>query len=253
MKLLHDINLLYRRSLTQTLRNMAWVMVGLSTPILYLALFTPLLKKLASGPGFTTGTVLDIFLPGILALMAFGAGISQGFGTIFEVQSGLVERLRVTPASRFALLFSPILASLTTNAIFMAMVIGIGVVLGFHFHLFGLLIAYLLFALLTTVFAAFSIALALVTKDISSFAAPINGLNLPLLLLSGVLLPLTLAPTWMVVMAHFNPMYYVVEASRVLATGVVNSSKVWLAFVIMIPLCALVLFWATRVYRKAVA
>ena len=41
---------------------------------------------------------------------------------------------------------------------------------------------------LATLMAAFSTATALVTKDISSFAAIINGMNLPLLLLSGVLL-----------------------------------------------------------------
>ena len=67
--------------------------------------------------------------------------------------------------------------------------------------------------------AAFSVATALVTKEISSFAAIINGLNLPVLLLAGVLLPISLGPTWMRVLAHVNPLYYLVQASRVLAGG----------------------------------
>jgi ABC-2 type transport system permease protein len=253
MKLYHDIKLLYRRTVIQTLRNMIWVFVGVSTPILYLALFTPLLKKLANGPGFTTGHVLDIFLPGILALMAFSGGISQGFGTIFEIQSGLVERLRVTPASRLALLISPILAAITFNYFFMILVVVIGMALGFHLHFLGLLGVFVLLGLVMAAFAAFSIALALLTKEISSFAAPVNGLNLPLLLLSGVLLPLTLAPGWMVVLAHFNPLYYAVEGARTMATGSFSGPKVWQSFAVMIPLTALLLWWATRVYRKAVA
>ena len=67
--------------------------------------------------------------------------------------------------------------------------------------------------------AAFSIATALATKDINGFAAVINGLNLPVLLLGGVLLPISLGPAWMRVLAHLNPLYYAVAAARVLAAG----------------------------------
>ena len=73
------------------LRNPVWLFVGFSTPILYLVLFTPLLKELPGVRGFPTGGVLQIFLPGILALLAFASGSSAGFGTIFELQSGLIE------------------------------------------------------------------------------------------------------------------------------------------------------------------
>ena len=98
MKMTRDIGLLFQRQLTELLRNPVWLVVGFSTPILYLALFTPLLKNVVPG-----GHVLDEFLPGILALLAFASGISAGFNTIFELQAGVIERLRVTPASRFAI------------------------------------------------------------------------------------------------------------------------------------------------------
>ena len=88
--------------------------------------------------------------------------------------------------------------------------------------------------------AAFSTATALVTKDISSFAAVINGMNLPILLLAGVLLPISLGPIWMRVLAHFNPLYYLVQASRALAVGSFGSPAVWQAFAVLVPLCALV-------------
>ena len=57
------------------MRNPVWLFVGFSTPILYLALFTPLLKHLAHLP---SNAVLDLFLPGILALLAFSSGVSAG-------------------------------------------------------------------------------------------------------------------------------------------------------------------------------
>jgi ABC-2 type transport system permease protein len=116
-----------------------------------------------------------------------------------------------------------------------------------------MLVLVVLLWLLATLMAAFSTATALVTKEISSFAAIINGINLPILLLAGVLIPISFGPLWMRVLAHFNPLYYLVAASRVLAAGRFDNPAVWQAFAVLVPLCALVLAWATRVFRKAVS
>jgi ABC-2 type transport system permease protein len=253
MKTARDIGLLFQRYVTQLLRNPVWLVVGFSTPILYLALFTPLLKHLAGSGGLPTGNVLDLFLPGILALLAFASGAGSGFGTIFELKAGVIERFRVTPASRFAILIGPILASMVMMLVFDAVVVAVGFGFGFSVHWAGLAVLVVLLGLLMIIMAAFSTATALVTKEISGFAAVINGINLPILLLAGVLLPISLGPTWMRVLAHFNPLYYLVQASRVLAGGTLTGSAVWQAFAVLVPLCALVLAWATRVFRKAVA
>ena len=52
------------------LRNPVWLFVGFSTPLLYLVLFTPLLKHFSS-PDARRRPCIDVFLPGILALLAF--------------------------------------------------------------------------------------------------------------------------------------------------------------------------------------
>jgi ABC-2 type transport system permease protein len=55
------------------------------------------------------------------------------------------------------------------------------------------------------------------------------------------------------VIAHFNPLFYAVRASRVLAGGTVAATAVWQAFAVLVPLCPLVLAWATSVFRRPVA
>ena len=45
MKTLREVGLFFQRNATQQLRNPVWMFVGLSAPVLYLTLFTPLLKK----------------------------------------------------------------------------------------------------------------------------------------------------------------------------------------------------------------
>ncbi|HEX4034464.1 MAG TPA: ABC transporter permease [Solirubrobacteraceae bacterium] len=254
VKTARDVWLLFERYTRQMLRNPIWLMVGFSTPILYLALFTPLLNHLSGGHGLPGGSnVIDDFLPGILALLGFASGAGAGFNTIFELRSGVVERFRVTPASRFAILIGPILSGMTLMFVFDFVVIAVGAAFGFHVHVLGLLVLAVLIALLMVTMAAFSIATALLTKEISAFAAIINGMNLPILLLAGVLLPISLGPLWMRVIAHFNPLYYLVEAARVLAVDDYSADHVWQAFAVLVPLCALVLAWATRVFRRAVA
>jgi ABC-2 type transport system permease protein len=250
MKLVRDTGLLSWRYTLQYLRNPVWLFVGLSTPLLYLALFAPLIKGL---PGFGGSNVLDGFLPGILALLAFGSGISMGFGTIFELQAGVVERFRVTPTSRLALLLGPLISGMAWMFLFDAVLVGVGVAFGFHVHLGGLLVLAVLLALFMVSMASFSVAMALLTKEISGFAAVVNGLNLPVLLLAGVLLPVSRGPGWMKVLAHFNPLYYLVTAARSLGVGTFSGAATWQAFAVLVPLAALTLAWATRVYRRAVA
>lgn len=252
MKALSDLWLLTKRPFVQNLRNPTWLFIGASTPILYLALFMPLLKKL-TGPGFNSNDVVQIFLPGIVALLAFGNGSFAGWGTLFLLKAGFIERIRVTPASRLALLLGPILSNIAWNLIFAAIIIGLSVIFGFHIYPLGLLVFAILLSLLVMLFGAWSTAMAILINEMQSFAAAVNGIYLPLVLLAGAFLPLTLAPTWIRVIAHANPLYYIVVAGRDLSFGHIGTANVWLAFAVITPLTAIVMAWALRVYRKAVA
>ena len=101
--------------------------------------------------------------------------------------------------------------------------------------------------------SAWSSALGILLHDIGSLAAVVTGLQLPLTLLSGVLLPLSLAPLWMRTLAHFNPLYYAVEASRDLAAGTIDSAPVGQGFLVMIGMTILLLWWSTRTFQRAAA
>ncbi|MGP8000011.1 MAG: ABC transporter permease [Streptosporangiaceae bacterium] len=253
MKPVTDAALLVRRYLTQLLRNPVFLVVGFATPIMYLALFTPLLRHLAGAHGLPSGNVLDLFLPGILALLGYATGAGPGFSTVFDLRAGVIERFRVTTASRFAILVGPILASMLLMFVFDLVLVLAGWGFGFGVHVRGLLLLGPLLALLMATTAAFSITVALLSGEINGVAAVINGLNLPVLLLGGVLLPIALGPAWLRAAAHFDPLYYTVAAARVLAAGTLTGPAVWQAFAVAVPLCAVVLGWATTVVRRAVA
>ena len=106
MKLLKDTWLMFQRYLLVFLRNPAWVAIGVIQPLLYLVLFAPLLKSLVQVPGFPAGGAYNVFVPGLLIQLGLFGASGVGFGLIAELRAGVIERFRVTPVSRFALLRS---------------------------------------------------------------------------------------------------------------------------------------------------
>jgi ABC-2 type transport system permease protein len=251
MSFLLQTALLARRRLLETLRQPIWVFMGISVPLLYLALFAPLLPHLAGGPGLPRGGVLDVFVPGILALMAGGAGMGAGWIAIGELDSGVIERLRVTPASRLALVLGTVIRDVIVFAVPAAVVLVVAIPFGFHAHWAGLGVLIVLLALLTAACSASSAALGITLQQIGSLAAVVTGLQLPLTLLAGVLLPLSLGPGWLQGLGHANPMYYAVEAARQLAAGTLASATVALGFAVSGASALLAVAWATRCYRRA--
>ena len=244
-------SLFFRRKLLETLRQPVWIITGLSTPLLYLALFEPLLRSVAGGAGLPPGEVLDVFVPGILALMAFGAGMGAVWVVIWEMDSGVIERLRVTPGSRFALLLGTVLRDVVMFAVPAVVVIAIAIGFGFNAHWGGLALMLLLLAALTASCSATSSALGINLKQIGSLAAVVTGVQLPLTLLSGILLPLSLGPRWLQFLGHLNPMYYTVQAARDLTAGRITTAAVGIGFLVTAAAAALALWWGTRGYHKA--
>jgi ABC-2 type transport system permease protein len=94
--------------------------------------------------------------------------------------------------------------------------------------------------------------IGLLTKSEKKVAPIVHGIHLPILLLSGILLPISFAPKEIQIAAKLNPIYYVVEAARSIVIGDLGSPKVLMGFLVVIPMCFISMFFATRVFKKAV-
>jgi len=253
MKMLTDIWLLFKRKMLETLRNPIFIIISMTTPIVYLVLFAPLLNKLVGVPGFSTGQVLNTFIPGLLVIIAFLNGLFVGYTMIDEVKNGVLERMRVTPTSRFALLAGRVLRDLVNMTVVVILFALIAIPFGFNLNVPGFLVELVLLWMILICTSSFGNALGVILGDEDKLSPIVQGINLPIILLSGMLLPMELAPTWLQVIAHFNPAYYVVEAGRVLARGEFLNWKVAYAFMFMVPLTVLVVWWATRTFQRSVS
>ncbi len=250
-KLIRDTWLIFGSALRVMLRNPAWVVFGLFQPICYMLLFAPLLKNLAGVPGFPSGGAYNVFTPGLMMMMAiFGTGFA-GFTVIGQLREGTIERLRVTPVNRLALMLGMISVSLLNLLVQTVFLLVIGLLLGFRPDLGGLLLLVLLLLVGGLMMASCSYAVGLAVKDEGSLAAAVNLVALPLLLLSGIMLPLSFAPDILQNIAKANPFNYAVSASRALVAGSLGDVSVMQGFIIFGVLAVLALFWVTRAVRKA--
>ncbi|GAA1882079.1 ABC transporter permease [Actinomadura bangladeshensis] len=209
-----DTRLIFLRCLRQTLRSKVAVVFGALQPLLYLVLFGPLLPDLAElrgsgGSGAGSGGAWQVFVPGILVQLAlFGAGF-VGFGLIADLRSGVLERLRVTPASRTALLLGRVLRDTAVVAVQAVLLVAVGLALGLRAPAGGIAVGLVLVVSLAVSVASLSYVLAMRTRSEDAFAPLLSAVTLPLMLLSGMLLPMSLAPGWLDALSRFTPFRYV--------------------------------------------
>ena len=90
--------------------------------------------------------------------------------------------------------------------------------------------------------------------DESSTLGPlINVVQQPLALLSGVLLPLALAPAWLLAVAKVNPFYWATTGARDLFAGRLDTGVVWYSMLLMAVLATLAVWWASTQFARKVS
>src|SRR5690606_19063992 len=111
---------------------------------------------------------------------------------------------------------------------------------GFTIHPLPALAGLVLLGVMGIGIGALSNALAIGTKNSEwLFWSVQSTLQFPLLILSGMMLPLEAAPAWMRVASAFNPLFYVVEAERALFAGDVGDVAVLKGVAAVLLTCAI--------------
>jgi ABC-2 type transport system permease protein len=81
-------------------------------------------------------------------------------------------------------------------------------------------------------------------------APVINMVMMPVLLLSGILLPMTIGPVWLERASDFMPIRHVVDGVRDSFGGDLSSSGVLWGSVWALLLFALAVWWGTATFRR---
>lgn len=248
---LTETGLIFQRSLKQSLRNPFWVIIGIVQPLLYLAFFGPLLIPVVqSTPGFPPGDAWQMLVPALLVQLGLFGGLFVGFSILAEFKAGVIERMRVTPVSRTALLLGRALKDTVVLMAQALLLTVLAVPFGLRAPLGGAIVGLVLVGVLGFAMACASYALAMQVKSEEAFMPIVQAVFLPVLLLSGILLPLTVAPAWLFALSRANPFVYVVDATRAVFLGDLTSSTTLIGIAVALVLVVVSVAWGVRTFQR---
>lgn len=243
---LRDTVTVFSRELAPVLRQPVGLLIEMGQPLLFLFLFGVLLDG-------AVGSSWQWFVPGILVMMCLTGPMSAGYTLLVELIGGSMERLLVTPLNRTAMLVGRTMKALVTFLVQAVLIIVLALPLGFELHAAGVLAGLAQLMALGVGLGALSFALAVKSApDGTLFYIVSQSVLFPLLLLSGVLLPLDSAPGWLDVLGHVNPVTYVVEAQRALFSGDLAAPSVLYGTVAACLVAAAGLYTGNAAMRRGV-
>lgn len=251
--LLGDIKAVWTRETLTILRDPFSLVFSLIQPLVFLGLFGPLLSGVAGEGGLGFGSTLQFFLPGVVVMITMFGTSMTGANLQFEIMTGAFERILATPLARPALLIGRALKELTPLVIQALIITLVAVPFGFDLFPAHVVAGLLILGVFGVGVGALSYALAIATrKNEWAFWAVQQSLLFPLLILSGMMLPLETGPDWMQALSKANPLTYIVDAERVLFSGTFDDSAVVYGIIAAIVTAAVGLWVGVRTVTKTV-
>jgi ABC-2 type transport system permease protein len=151
----------------------------------------------------------------VLVMICLFGTSTVGANLLYEFMTGSYERLVATPLSRSSLLIGRALKELAPLVVQAMLITGAAMLFGFHLYPWHALVGLAILGVFGVGVGALSYSLGIATRKREwMFWAVQQSLIFPLLILSGMMLPLEVGPGWMQVAARLNPLSYIVEAER---------------------------------------
>ena len=245
-----DMGVMLGRSMRHIFRSMDTIITVTIMPIAFMLLFVYVF-----GGAIQAGTdnYVNYLLPGIL-LIAIASGIAYTAYRLFmDMQRGIFERFHSMPIARSAALWGHVLTSLVSNAISVAVIILVALIMGFRSSagvLSWLAVAGILalFTLALTWIAAIAGLSAKSVDGASAFSYPIIFLSF----ISPAFVPTESMPSGVRAFAENQPVTSIVKTIRALLSSQPVGNDIWTALTWCAGIMLVAYIFAMRAYKKRV-
>jgi ABC-2 type transport system permease protein len=188
-------------------------------PLIQLIVFSQLYKDIVQLPGFGGGSYLAYLAPGQIAFTVFFAVAWSGGNLLYDYRSGYLDKLRVAPISRYAILAGEFVPLFVECVVMASIILALSVLLGAPIAtgLPGAIAVALLGGAFGVAWSGTSFVPALLTKN-EQATGTLSILFFPVAFMSTAFVPTGLMPDWLQVVNDWNPISHVIEAMRSLMT-----------------------------------
>jgi ABC-2 type transport system permease protein len=217
-------------------------------PLITWGLLLPLVLLLAIYVKDPKG-YLDV-APGLIGMtLLFGSTSMAAIVITFEKRTGTLQRLLLAPVSRSTVLLGKSLSA-TSYGIGTALVLVLVLACGLRMPVAcpGALAAGLLLG--GWMFALLGLAAAAMVREVFEAMALMNFVRFPLLFVSGVFMPLSAMPDWLLPVAAASPLTYVVELLRWGLLGQTYLAGPWLTLAVTVACCGAAWLIADLLMRR---
>jgi ABC-2 type transport system permease protein len=173
-------------------------------------------------------TYAAFFLPGAATLAVLFASIFAAMSLIQDRSEGFLQAALVSPAPRASIALAKA-AGATIVALLQAIVLlAPAPLVGLEPSPLGFALAAAGLALTAAAVTSLGLALAWIVNSSEGFHGVMNGLLMPMWLLSGALFPVDSAAPWLALLASINPLTWCTTAVRASLTGAEFPTLSWI-------------------------
>ena len=231
-----------RSEVSLVVRNGEQLLLTLVIPVLLLVFFS-VVDVLPSG----TQEPVDFLLPGIVALAVMSTSmVSLGIATGFERTYTVLKRLGATPLTRGELVAAKMLSVAAVEVLQLVILVPLGVLLGWQTGGGTAILALPAVLLGTAAFSGIGLTLAGTLRGEINLAAQ-NGLYLVLLLLGGMVIPMSSLPGPLRTVCEYLPSSALADVMRDSLTGAGN--RPGLSWVVLVAWAVVAPVTAARTFR----
>jgi ABC-2 type transport system permease protein len=257
MSFVSDTYYLFIRALKKLIRNPILLFFSLFQPIIFLVLFTQLFSKFASVPGlFPPGiTYLEYATPGILLQNGFSSALQSGTSIVDELNSGMLQKMLVTPVNRSALLLGRLVTDAFRVVVQSSIILVLAYILGYNAATGagGIVLMLITIAFFGLAWSGISLAIGLRTRSAETVFGIGGFLTFPLLFMSTALVPNSAMPSWMANVSGVNPISFAVNAVRDLSIpNWFSATDIASAFIYIAVIAVVTLGATLYLFRKVV-
>ena len=253
---------LFVRSLKRTVRRPVFLTISLFQPLVWLFLFSQVMKNFAKAslpPGISYVT---LFAPAVMLQTIMFGSFQSGMAMVSDIEFGMMDKFLVSPINRTAILLGRTLADGARMFIQGVIIVVLSMTLGVRFvhGPQGVIAALLLAVVFGLGLSSLSNTVALRTKNSETTLMVMNFFLFPLLFMSPAIVPRQALPGWVDTIGRINPVAYAVEGSRNLMVGIVEHGSLrttidWgqlgIAVAFLIGIAVLGMTLARMAFRKA--
>ena len=203
---------------------------------------------------FGTTSYFSFMAVGMISFTALFTTAFSGMSVVWDRRLGFLNKALSTPVSRGVIIFAKVLSA-TLRSMFQAgIIILIAVAFGLEFGAaFNPIYVLGVFAIIFLVCIGLSslfIAITIRSTRMETPMAVMNLITLPLMFASNAFFPTSVMPSWLQIVAQFNPMTYTTDAVRqLLIYSTIDFTKVAMdfayvgIFAVVVATIGIVLSW----------